>query len=81
MRSAPPTPALVEEHDPVTLRIEIAATSDTAARTRAAMNDQCRLAMGITARLPIDAIAVAYIKQTVRERFDGWIPLHTCEVT
>ena len=81
MRSASPTPALVEEHDPVTLRIEVAATSDTAAGTRAAMNNQCRLAIGITARLPIDVVAVAYVEQTVRERLGGWIPLHTYEVT
>jgi hypothetical protein len=45
------------------------------------MNNQCRLALGITAGLPIDAVAIAYVEQTVRERLDGWIPLHTCEVT
>jgi hypothetical protein len=45
------------------------------------MNNQCRLALGITARLPIDAVAIAYVEQTVREWLDGWIPPHTCEVT
>ena len=41
------------------------------------MNNQCRLAMRITARLPIDAVAIAYVEQTARERLDGWKPLHT----
>jgi hypothetical protein len=75
------TPALVEEHDPVAVRIEIAAISSAGTRTRAAMNDQCRLAAGITARLPVDVVAVAYVEKAMCVRFDWWIRLHTNEVT
>ena len=71
MRRAPPTPALVEEHDPVAVRIEVAAIPGAATRTRAAMNDQRRLAAGITACLPVDVVAVAYVEKAMCVGFSG----------
>ena len=45
------------------------------------MNDKCRLAIRIPARLPVDAIAIADVEQTMCERLDEGIQLHRHEVT
>jgi len=76
VRRTPTTPALVELHDQVAVRIEVAPTSGTAAGARSAMDNQRRLPARVTACLPVDAVAFAYIEQAFTERFDERIRLH-----
>ena len=75
VRRAPPTAALVEKHDPVPLRIEVATTTAPAPGTRSPVDDQCGLAVGIAARLPVDPIAIAYIEQALVVRLDRGVRL------
>jgi hypothetical protein len=67
---APATVALVEQDDAVALGIEDAALTRRATRARASMNDQRWLALGITADLPVDEMAVAGVEMPVAIRLD-----------
>jgi hypothetical protein len=75
MGCAAPAAALVVQHDSVMLRIEVAAAARSRTRARPAVDDQHRLAVGIAARFPIDAVAVADVEQALVVRLDRRIPL------
>src|SRR5206468_1443788 len=81
VRRAPSTPALVELHDEVALRIEIPAVSGAATGAGSAVNDERRLPVRIAARLPVDAVVITNLQQTMVERLDERIRLHASEVT
>jgi hypothetical protein len=70
---------LVEEHDAVPPRIEVTPTACAASRARAAVNNECRLAVWTAARLPVDVVAVADVEESVGIRLDRRVRLHAVE--
>ena len=62
VRRAPTAAPLVEEHDPIPLWVEIPPTARAAPRARAAVDDKRGLAVGVAARLPVDAVAVTDVE-------------------
>ena len=59
VRRGASAPALVEQHDAVPLGVEEAAVPGGGSRARTAVEEHDRLAVGIAALLPVDAVAVA----------------------
>ena len=70
VREAAAAATLVEQDDPVSLGVEVAAASGAAARAGAAVHDERRLAGRVAARLPVDEVAVADVEQPVVVRLD-----------
>ena len=67
--------AMIEQHDPISVRIEQPAMPRRASRSRTAMQHDGRLASRIAAGLPVDAITVANFEHAMLVRFDSWIQL------
>jgi hypothetical protein len=76
VRRAASAAALVEEHDAVPLGIEVAAIPQAASRSRATVNNKCRLTGGTAAHLPIDVVAVTDVEKSVGIRLDRRVRLH-----
>ena len=73
MRRAAPAIALIEQHDPISARIEQPAMPHRAPRTRPSVQHDRGVAARISASLPVHAIAVTNLEHPVRVRFDRWI--------
>ncbi len=73
VRGAPAAVPLVEQDDPVRLRIEQPRLPRRAARARPAVQHDCGLAKRIPACLPVHEVAVAHVEQAVLERLDLWV--------
>ncbi len=67
---APAAVALIEEHDAIGARIEEPAPPGRAARAGAAMHHNGWLPRGVAASLPVDAVAVSHVEESVRVRLD-----------
>jgi hypothetical protein len=64
VRRAPAAVPLVEEHDAIALEVEHLGVPNGAARTRAAMEHDRRLAFRVAPRLPPDEVAMFDIQVT-----------------
>src|SRR5947209_19878334 len=62
---APPTVALIEEHEAVGAGIKQPAVPGRTSRTRTAVQDDGCLAMGIATGLPVDKVAVIYLQEAL----------------
>src|SRR5438105_1089456 len=67
---APPAVALIEEHEAVGGGIKQLAMPGSASRTRAAVQDDGRLAMWIATGLPVDEITVIHFQEALLVRLD-----------
>src|ERR1700710_2826485 len=70
MRRAASATSLVEEDDPVAVRVEQSAMPGRAASAWAAMEEHGGLAVGIATHLPIQRVAVADIEHALVVRLD-----------
>ena len=73
MRRASSAIALIKQNDSICEWIEQPAMPRRASRSGTAMQHDGRLAARITARLPVDAVAVANLEHAVIVRFDRWV--------
>jgi hypothetical protein len=73
VRAAAAAVALVEQDDPVALRVERAPLAVAAPRAGAAVHDERGLAFRVAADLPVDEVAVADVEQAVVVRLDRGI--------
>ncbi len=71
--STPRAVALVKEHEAVGTLIKQPAVPEDTSRTRAAVQDNGWLAMGIAAGLPVDAIAVIHFQEALLIWLGLWI--------
>src|SRR2546426_5497950 len=76
VRNTSAASTLVEQHDPVRGRIEKSAHARRASRARAAVEEQCRLPLGVATNLPIDEVAVADVEHALVERLDRRVHGH-----
>lgn len=70
MRPAPPTAALVEQHEAVRLWIEEPAVPWHTSRTWAAVQDDGWLTLRIPTRLPVDEVALIHFQHPMLVRLD-----------
>jgi hypothetical protein len=70
MRRAAPASALVEQDDPVAIRIEVLASARLASPAGAAVHEQGGFAVGVAAGLPVHAVAVTHVEHPVVVRVD-----------
>ncbi len=73
VRHTPATTSLVEQHDPVGFRIEVATYSCRTTRAGATVEDDSGFAMRVAADLPIDKMSIANIQHPLVVRFDCWV--------
>jgi hypothetical protein len=59
---APPATALVEQDEPVAIRVEVLASPRLAPPPGAAVDEQGGFAVGVAADLPVHAVAVANVE-------------------
>src|SRR5262249_34552639 len=69
---AAPGPPLVEQHDPVGVRIEETSLTRGAARPGPAVEVERGFAIGIAAALPIQAMPVTYVAHAAVVGLNGW---------
>jgi hypothetical protein len=61
---------LVEEHDPIGARVEVAADTGSAAGARPTVEDDRGLAPPVAANLPIHEVAISDVEHAMLVRFD-----------
>lgn len=71
-RQAVPGLALVEQNDPVCLRVKEAPLARSAARSRSTVEEERRLAIGVAAALPVHPVSVTDFQHATVVRFNGW---------
>jgi hypothetical protein len=70
MRRATPATALVEQDEPVAIRMEILTSAGLAAPPGSAVHEQSGFAVGVAADLPVHAVSVANVEPSVLVRVD-----------
>src|SRR5215212_5972788 len=75
-RKAPSAATLVEQHDPVGIRVKIAPPPGAAPAAWPAVQHHRRLANRIAALLPVDLVSVADGEHPTLVRFNGRVQCH-----